>query len=710
MVVDDLAPSDALNILLLEDSTDDAQLLVRRLRRMGSGARVERVHRESDYRAALRRSWDVVLADYSLPGFTGLDALRQLRSQDSDTPFILVSGRPTDDTIAQQALAEGAQDYVRKDDLTRLPASIQQAVDVARARTGTAVQPLPDGHLLTMMQMAEEGIVAVDQAQGIVFFNRGAETLFGYRAAEVLGKPLELLLPERFRAGHAGHVAGFGVAAESGRHMNQRRAVYAQRKDGSEFAAEASIIRHGDGKQRMYAVFLRDVSERIADEKRLRHLSRHDPLTGLPNRLGFLELLNDLLDAMRFREAGAAVFCINLDRFRLINESFGFELGDRLLCEIAGEIQGSLPRGAGIGRVGSNEFALVFPDVATFEQAQAFIHSRLEAHRRRPFVVDGQPFFLTSSIGVALFPEHGDSGEALLRAAESAQDAVKQAGGADHGVHVPRPPGLVAKQLTLTTELVGALDRHELVLHYQPQVDLRSGALHGLEALLRWQHPRRGLVPPGRFLDLLELTGLVVPVGRWVIDTALAQQRAWLDQGLGECTVAVNLSVRQFSDAGLVEAVDAALRHYAIAPSRLVLEITESMLIRNAGQAQKILHELHALGCQLAVDDFGTGYASLAYLQRFPAHYLKLDRSFVSRLETDAKSQAIVEGALAMARGLRITVIAEGIENAFERDYLRGLGCPYGQGYLFARPMAGDDATAYLRSRTQEGGLRPADR
>jgi EAL domain-containing protein (putative c-di-GMP-specific phosphodiesterase class I) len=233
---------------------------------------------------------------------------------------------------------------------------------------------------------------------------------------------------------------------------------------------------------------------------------------------------------------------------------------------------------------------------------------------------------------------------------------------------------------------------------------LRSGTLHGFEALLRWQHPRRGLVPPGQFLDALELTGLVVPVGRWVIETALAQQRAWLDQGLGECTVAVNLSVRQFSDLGLLEAVDAALRHHAIAPSRLVVEVTESMLIRDPGQAQKILHGLHARGCRIAVDDFGTGYASLAYLQRFPAHHLKLDRSFVSRLATDAKSRAIVDASLAMARGLAIEVVAEGIESVFERDYLREKGCPYGQGYLFAKPLAVDEATACLARGRPLGG------
>lgn len=699
MVIDQPVPQGALDILLLEDSADDAQLLVRRLRRAGLDARVERVEHASDYQAALQRSWDVILADYALPGFTGLDALHQLRSRDSDTPFILVSGRLVGES-AQKALTEGAQDYLHKDDLTRLPASIRQAVQAARARTGSAIQLLPDSHLLAMMQMAEEGIVAFDQAQNIVFFNRGAETLFGYRAAEVLGKPLELLLPERFRAAHAGHVAGFGIAAESARHMNQRRPVYARRKDGSEFAAEASITKFSGGEQRFFAVFLRDISERIASDKRLRHQSLHCTLTGLPNRLGFLELLDERLDAMRFREAGAAVLLIDIDYFRLINECFGFALGDQLLRQVAGALQGSLPRGACLGRVGSDEFALLLPDVATFEQVQAFIESNLQVHRRDPFVIDGQPFFLTSSVGVALFPEHADSGEELLRASDAALSVVKKAGGADYGVHAPAPSTRIVEQVTLTAELAVAFDRDELLLHYQPQVDLRSGTLHGFEALLRWQHPRRGLVPPGQFLEVLELSGLVVPVGRWVIETALAQQRAWLDQGLGECTVAVNLSVRQFSDLGLLEAVGAALRHYAIAPSRLVFEITESMLIRDTGQAQKILYGLHTLGCQIAVDDFGTGYASLAYLQRFPAHHLKLDRSFVSRLETDAKSRAIVGASLAMARGLAIGVVAEGIESVFERDHLRELGCPYGQGYLFAKPLAVDDATAYLqRSR-----------
>ena len=697
MVVGEAATPQALKILLLEDSADDAALLERNLRRGNLIPVLRRVQDEAEYLEALEVDWDIVLADYALPRFSGLDALRLLRAQDASTPFIMISGR-MGKTTAREALRAGAQDYLVKDDLTRLGTAVTQAVATARARR--QLRQLDHQYadlsrrLVAMMQLTTEAIVSVDAEQSICLFNRGAELMFQYGADEVLGQPLEILLPERHRAAHGGHVQAFAAELEPSRHKSRRRPILGRRKDGSEFPAEASITRQGEGRERFYTVFMRDISEQVANERWLRQVATTDPTTGLPNRAGFVELLEERLDAMRFRDARAAVVHFDVDRFRAINETFNHVVGDQLLCEVARRLRESLPANAVIGRVGSDEFAFVLTDAGQ-EQVEA-VMARLAQNRTRTIAVAGHEFQLTASMGVALFPEHGEHGDELLRHCESALYRAKQTGGAGYRFYRREMTVAARDRAGLEAGLRRALERDELILYYQPQLDLRNGALHGFEALLRWQHPQLGLLPPGRFIELLEITGLVVPIGRWVLETAVAQQRAWASQGLGEHVMAVNLSVRQFSSKGLVQSVREVLRQSGVSASRLDLEITESMMVQDNADTHLVMRELYNLGCRISIDDFGTGYSSLGYLHRLPVHQLKVDRSFVRNLETDARSCEIVNAVLSLARRLHLKVVAEGIETDFQREYLRSRNCDYGQGFLFAKPLPVVEATAFI--------------
>lgn len=698
MVVSEAPTHQALKILLLEDSADDAALLERDLRRGNLIPVLRRVQDEAEYVEALDVDWDIVLADYALPSFSGIDALRLLRAHDASTPFIMISGR-MGKTTAQEALRAGAQDYLVKDDLTRLGTAVTQAVAAARARR--QLRQLGHQHadlsrrLAAMMQLTTEAIVSVDAQQCICLFNHGAELMFQYAADEVLGQPLEILLPERHRAAHGGHVQTFATELEPSRDKSRRRPIFGRRKDGSEFPAEASITKQGESRERFYTVFMRDVTEQVANERRLRQVATVDPVTGLPNRTGFAELLEERLDAMRFRSGQAAVVHFDIDRFRSINETFGHVVGDQLLCEVARLLRENLPTNAVLGRLGSNEFAFVLTDIADPEQVEAVLE-RLAQNRARAIVVGGHEFHLTASIGVVLFPEHGEHGDELLSHCESALHRTKLAGGAGYRFYRREMTVAARDRAGLEAGLRRALERDQLILHYQPQFDLRSGALHGFEALLRWQHPQLGLLPPGRFIELLEITGLVIPVGRWVLETAVAQQRAWASQGLGDHVMAVNLSVRQFHTKGLIESVREVMGRSGISASRLDLEITESMMVQDNADTHVVMRELYNLGCRISIDDFGTGYSSLGYLHRLPVHQLKVDRSFVRNLESDARSCEIVNAVLSLARRLRLKVVAEGIETDFQREYLRSRNCDYGQGYLFAKPLPAVEATAFI--------------
>jgi diguanylate cyclase len=434
-------------------------------------------------------------------------------------------------------------------------------------------------------------------------------------------------------------------------------------------------------------------------------LANLDPLTGLPNRRVFVERLQAALAASRDRCRVLGLLHIGLDRFRKINDSLGRGAGDQLLADVAQRLHGCLRRGDGdwpvaddtplLSRLAGDEFAVLLPDLSA-DGVEEAVARRILAAMASPFLLAGQDVFVTPSIGIALYPDDGDDDEALRRSAELAMAQAKANGRNTFQYHLPQLDGASAERLAMETLLRRAIERRELVLYYQPKVEVATGRLQGAEALLRWMNPELGLVPPCRFIPIAEDCGLIIDIGEWVLQTACAQMAAWREQGLGDVSVAINVSRHEVTSGKLVDSVAAALLQHAIRPGQLVVELTESMLMDRQDQTRLQLDALRALGVQLSIDDFGTGYSSMNYLKRFPLDELKIDKSFVDDIPGDRTNSAIVQAMVVLSRSLGMRVVAEGVETEPQLDELRRLGCDSFQGYLCSRPVPAKDFAGWL--------------
>ena len=442
----------------------------------------------------------------------------------------------------------------------------------------------------------------------------------------------------------------------------------------------------------------RDVTERVKAEETIRHLAYHDVLTGLPNRVAFEERLRiDLAQARRNHQKVAVMF-LDLDRFKAVNDTVGHAGGDQLLQQVAGEFVEAIREGDTVARVGGDEFTFILPGIEHTEDA-GVVAERILRSVRQPRMVAGQDFHVTTSIGISVFPKDGSDADALMRNADTAMYRAKERGRDNHQVFTPAMKASLMETLALENDLSHALEREELFLRYQPVVDLSSGRVVGAEALLRWQHPKRGLVQPDEFIPLAEETGLIVPIGEWVLRGACAQAKAWQEDGLGPQWVSVNVSARQVEQPGLVAAVARALAEHGLHPASLHLELTEGAVMRQMEPVVSTLSQLRAMGLRLCVDDFGTGYSSLGYLKRFPIDTIKIDRSFVRDVTTDQNDAAIVTTVVTMARSLNLRVVAEGVETEAQLGFLREIECDEFQGFLVSPAVTTEAFEALVRQR-----------
>ena len=435
----------------------------------------------------------------------------------------------------------------------------------------------------------------------------------------------------------------------------------------------------------------RDLSERLAADQRLETLARTDDLTGLPNRRRLAELVEEAAQALQHDGDAFALLVLDLDRFRHVNDSLGHEVGDRALREVADRLRHMLRQGDGVARIGGDQFALLLRHVDA--EAAETAAERVLAAIAQPWQFDGVPFSLTCSVGIALAPGHGHSADDLLRHAEGAMRQAKLAGRNSLRFHQQHAGADLRSHMQLDHAMRQALASHRFRLHYQPQVDLASGDVIGAEALIRWRDPALGEVSPLRFIPVAEDSGFIVAIGDWVLAQAVRQAAAWVAAGR-PMPVAVNVSALQFRQPGFVARVAAVLQEHQLAPRWLELELTESILVRDADEALQRLQALAQLGVQLSIDDFGTGYSSLAYLKRFPIGKLKIDRSFIQGLPADASDAGIVRAIVQMARALGMQVIAEGVETEPQRAFLQAIGCHQFQGWLYAPAM---DAVSFER-------------
>ena len=519
----------------------------------------------------------------------------------------------------------------------------------------------------------------------IEYVNPAFERITGYAASEVIGQRLEDLQgPEQGRQDmHAITVAL--------REQREGKAIVRNfRKDGSIYWSElfvAPVRDDGDGAVSHFVVAQYDISTVMRFEQELEFQSRHDILTGLANRLLLRERLEQAMAVTRRSALPLWVVFIDLDRFKFVNDTLGHDAGDLVLKNVAERLRDATREVDTVARLGGDEFVLLLPQHGHGEPGTAILQRVLDAVAQ-PLQLGEYEFFLSCCMGVAVYPDDGDDADTLIKHADIAMYRAKEQGRGHWQFYASSMNTGTLERLGLESELRHALERGQFHLEYQPQLDLDSGAVVGMEALLRWQHPQLGRIAPASFISLAEEMGLIIPIGDWVLRTACAQARAWQLAGHGPLRLAVNLSARQFKQKNLLHAVAQALAETGLAAAQLELELTESMVMHDVEQATAIMRKLKALGVQLSIDDFGTGYSSLAYLRHFPIDVLKIDKTFVSDITHSDDDAAIVRAIISLAHSLRLKVIAEGVETAQQLAFLRQHGCDQMQGYLFSRPLA----------------------
>ena len=528
----------------------------------------------------------------------------------------------------------------------------------------------------------------------IVYVNPAFERITGYSSQEVVGRNPRLLQGTDLAQPE---LLTIRSALQDGRPCHVVLRNY--RKDGSMYWSELNIapVRNDAGTVTHHIGVHSDITDAKTHQDELARQANHDSLTGLPNR----NLLWDRIDraCVRTQRYGdfAAVAFLDLDNFKVVNDSLGHSLGDHLLRAVAARLESSLRAMDTVARLGGDEFVLVLADQKS-EQSVSGELQRIVESFSQPFAVDGRDVFITASVGIALYPQDAKDPESLMKSAELAMYRAKESGRNAYQLYTAEMQTRVNERLALESKLRRALERGEFSLHYQPLVDLRSNRVFGCEALLRWNQPDLGMVGPAQFIPLAEETGLIVPIGEWVLRTACRQSKAWQDAGLPAVSMAVNISARQFREKNLLQVVTKILGETGLDPTQLEFEVTESMIMHDAQNAIADLQAFRDMGVKLSVDDFGTGYSSLSYLKRFPVDRLKIDQSFVRDITTDADDAAIAQAVITLAHTMNLRVIAEGVETLEQLAFLRSNQCDEIQGYLFGKPMPADEFGKLLES------------
>lgn len=548
------------------------------------------------------------------------------------------------------------------------------------------------------------GITIADAEGRIVYTNPAEAQMHGYEAGELMHREARDFAPPELSQ-------RMSLKELQGKGLWTRESVNV-RKNGETFPVQLSSIavRDASGAPLGMVTACEDISERKRREEHIRHLAYYDALTDLPNRVLFNDRLTYLLAQNQRHNRKAALFFLDLDRFKVINDSLGHSMGDRLLQEVARRLsealrhtdviarQGADESGHTVARFGGDEFTVWLTDIETVQVVVKVAQRILETFTR-PFAVGSHEMFITPSIGIAFYPNDGQDVETLVKNADSAMYHAKGQGGNNYQFYSKSMNAAALNMLTMENALRKAMERDELLLHYQPQVDLDSGAIVGAEALLRWRRKGGEILSPGAFIPLAEESGLIVQIGEWVLRKVCMQSREWQDRGLPPLRVAVNLSSRQFWQKQLAETVSRLLQAFDLAPACLGLEITENILMQDEGSTIEALNALKGLGIQLSIDDFGIGYSSLNYLKRFPLDYLKIDRSFVRDIKDSRDDAAIVSAIIAMARSLKLKVVAEGVETEAQLSLLRDRGCNEIQGFLLSKPLPPEEFVQFLQRR-----------
>lgn len=668
----------------------------------------------------LEHDVDLMLLDLKMPGFSGHQVMDFVEANELNTTVIVVSGETCFDAMSQ-VLRSRAYDYIRK---PYVPEDLLHTVENAlNARQLECQNQIMNDRLAQseklhryLINSSPDIVYMLDNDGYFTFVNDCIAELLGYRREELVGMHYRELIyiadAEQasyvFSPRAADDTTPRNVELRFKSRDGQRAPRYFETKTIPIELQANPILEVGEIKEPLMGVYgvARDISDRKEAERTINFQAYHDLLTRLPNRSLFKDRLN--LAVAQAKRAGhqMAVMFLDLDRFKLVNDTLGHIYGDELLQQVSQKLQACLRDGDTLARFGGDEFTLLMPEIDCKEDA-AVVARKVIERLRQPFVIEGHEIYVTISVGIAMYPQDGTSMDSLVKNADIAMYHIKGRGKNDYQFYNREMNQATMQRLSLERDMRKGLENDQFELFFQPQMDVISGRIVAFEALVRWRHQSHGLIAPSEFIHVAEETGLILPLGEWVLRKACSVLRKWREQGIDDVRMAINLSSMQIEHKSFIGLVNEVLRENNLSGHDLEMEITENLIMQDMENSIKKLVQLNEIGVQVAIDDFGTGYSSLSYLQKLPIHTLKIDRSFVSEIEKGDDEACIVDAVIAMASGLKLNLIAEGVEDAYQVEYLREKGCGEMQGFYFGKPVPEEDAVQMLLAPSYFDQLLP---
>jgi diguanylate cyclase (GGDEF)-like protein/PAS domain S-box-containing protein len=684
-------------ILLIEDSAGDARLLYEMFSEQGChDIDLTHVMRMSEAEQHLaKHTVDVILLDLGLPDAHGVEAIQRVHAAAPRVPLVVLTGLD-DDSMAVRALKSGAQDYLVKGQIeTR---GLMRALRYARERKNMEDALFAEKERAQVtLDCIGDAVVCTDLLGNITFLNAVAEVMTGWPRQDAIGRPMAQVFRVLNTTGHNTIPIPTMTALLKQGPVHIPLSCILVRRNGVEIHVEDSVapIHDREGQTTGAVVVFRDVSAARATSLQITHSAEHDFLTGLPNRMLLNDRVSQAITLARRRDKQVALLFLDLDGFKHINDSLGHAIGDQLLQSVTRRLLECARDSDTVSRQGGDEFVVLLSEIQHAEDAaiaaRRMLNAVAEAHS-----IEHHDLHVTTSIGISVYPEDGRDAETLIQNADTAMYQAKEDGRHSFQYFKPAMNARAVERQSIEENLRRAMQRGEFTVHYQPKINCRSGVITGAEALIRWTHPKQGPISPAQFIPVAEDSGLILPIGNWVLHEACKQARTWLDAGLPVTTMAVNVSAIEFRGEGFLDGLFSILDETGLAPELLELELTESVLMKHPDSASVILQTLRKRGVQVAVDDFGTGYSSLSYLRRFQIDALKIDQSFVGAITTAVSDTSIVTAVISMGRSLKLRVVAEGVETLEQSTFLRAHECDEAQGYYFSRPVPPEQFAALL--------------